>query len=430
MNIKNIAKSLIYQTGQLFHDRNIKFRMIFLGLFILNFHGNSSFVDATQKKLEDKLTIISHPNQAIQERVNLIEKKNIPVSILSRNDFVHYDYQLISNHKTNNLQHRFSITQKHSNSTIDIRNFSENNNTLTYSPSFVSKVDSNKLTLKTEPNPIKNDEHNTTLKTQKLKPISQVDSSEVIGDTLGETNRLRNELLIDPIIIKRNLKASPGSSIGTPSGYGASWGQGYIGGGLFLPFDDGRTDGSFSLGFGLGDPVKSVGLEVNVNVTSVGGGNDFDFGDSGTVGFKVHKYFKNGTAIAAGWVNPVSWGDSDNAEDTFYGVVTKSFELEPKNPKNNLPLTISLGVGSGSFRSRGAIDARENSANFFGSVGLRVTPQTSLISTWTGNRLNIGASFVPVKNTPLVINAAITDVTDNFSNGTGFSLSAGYAFSF
>lgn len=265
---------------------------------------------------------------------------------------------------------------------------------------------------------------------QEIQLISQVDSSGVVGDTLGETNRLRQELLIDPIIIKRNLKIAPGSGSGTPSAYGASWGQAYIGGGVFFPFDDGRTDGSLSLGFGLGDSVKSIGVEVNVNVTSVGGGNNFDFGDSGTLGFKIHKYFKDGTAVAVGWVDPISWGDSNNTKDTFYGVVTKSFELEPDNAKNNLPLTLSLGVGTGNFRSTGAIDSGENSVNFFGSLSLRVTPQFALTSSWTGNRLNIGTSLVPLRDTPVVINAVITDVTDNFENATGFSLSAGYAFQF
>lgn len=268
------------------------------------------------------------------------------------------------------------------------------------------------------------------IQTQKNKLISQIDSSGVVGDTLGEANKLRKELLIDPIIIKRNLQVAPGSSSGTPTAYGANWRQAYIGGGVFFPFEDGGTDGSLSLGFGLGDAVKSVGVEVNFNITSVGGGNNFDFADSGTVGFKVHKYFNDGTAVAVGWVDPISWGDSTNAKDTFYGVVTKSFELEPDNAKNNLPLTVSLGVGSGNFRSVGAINSGENSINLFGSLGLRVTPQFALTSSWTGNRLNLGGSLVPLKNTPVVFSTVLTDITDNVENASGFSFSAGYAFQF
>jgi hypothetical protein len=204
-----------------------------------------------------------------------------------------------------------------------------------------------------------------------------------------------------------------------------------VGGGLFFPLEDGRTDGSLSVGFGLGDAVKTVGVEINANITSVGGGNsNFDFGDSGSLGFKVHKYLGDGAAVAVGYANPVTWGDSNNAKDTIYGVATKSFNLQPNDPNNKMPLTVSLGVGSGSFRSKGAIAADNNAANIFGSIGIRTAPEVAWVSSWTGNRLNIGGSFAPFKQTPIVINAIFTDVTDNLNDGIGISLSAGYAIKF
>jgi hypothetical protein len=263
--------------------------------------------------------------------------------------------------------------------------------------------------------------------------IAQTDSSEFVGDTLGDINKLRQELLIDPIVTLGEFSSSsPGSTAGTPSAYGASFGQAYIGGGLGFPLDSGkdRVDGSLSVGFGLGDAVKTVGLEVNVNITSVGGGNTFDFGDSGGVGLKLHKYFTDGTAVAVGWSNAIKWGDSTQDQDTIYGVVTRSFPLEPDSPNNKLPLTMSVGLGSGSFRSKGAINARDNSVNIFGSLGLRVIPEVSLVGSWTGNRLNMGASFAPLKKVPVVINTVFTDVTGNFQTGLGFTLSAGYSFQF
>jgi hypothetical protein len=267
---------------------------------------------------------------------------------------------------------------------------------------------------------------------QLSQKIAQTDSSEVIGDTLGEANKLRQELLIEPITVQTvTFDGAPGSTAGTPSAYGASWGQAYVGGGLFFPLEDGRTDGSLSVGFGLGDAVKTVGVEINANITSVGGGNsNFDFGDSGSLGFKVHKYLGDGAAVAVGYANPVTWGDSNNAKDTIYGVATKSFNLQPNDPNNKMPLTVSLGVGSGSFRSKGAIAADNNAANIFGSIGIRTAPEVAWVSSWTGNRLNIGGSFAPFKQTPIVINAIFTDVTDNLNDGIGISLSAGYAIKF
>lgn len=151
-------------------------------------------------------------------------------------------------------------------------------------------------------------EQTNVLKQKQPKLFVQTDSSEILGDTFGETNKLRQELLIDPILtLGEPPKAAPGSTAGTPSAYGASFGQAYIGGGLLFPLDEDRVDGSLSVGFGLGDAAKSVGLEVNANITSVGGGDSFDFGDSGGIGFKLHRYLGDGTAVAVGWSNPIKW---------------------------------------------------------------------------------------------------------------------------
>jgi hypothetical protein len=254
--------------------------------------------------------------------------------------------------------------------------------------------------------------------------IAQTDSSGTVGDTFGEANKLRQELLIEPIVPvgKPAATGAPGSSAGTPTAYGASWGQAFIGGGAYFPLDEGDVDGSLTVGFGLGDPIKSAGLEVAVNIISVGGQEDNfgDFGDSGTVGLKLHRYFDDGTAFAVGWSNPIKWGEANRAKETLYGVLTKSFN----------PVTVSVGLGSGSFASKGARQAGDNAVNLFGSVGLRLAPEASLVSSWTGSSLNLGASFAPLKRTPLVINTIFTDVTDNLDNGVGFTLSAGYSFQF
>ena len=264
--------------------------------------------------------------------------------------------------------------------------------------------------------------------------LGQIDSSSSVGDTFSTNiDQLRQQFLIEPIVtISEPPKSAPGLSAGTPTAYGASLGQAYFGGGLYFPFDKSkdRNDGSLSLGFGLGNPFNSVGVEVNIDITSVGGGPGFDFGDSGGVGFKLHRYLGNNAAVAVGWSNPIKWGDVNLAEDTFYGVFTRSFFLQPGNPQHNLPLTVSLGLGTGAFRSKGAIEADENSINFFAGLGVRLFPQVSLVSSWTGSILNIGASFAPFKNTPIVINAIIADVTENLDTGSGLAVTAGYSFEF
>ncbi len=265
-------------------------------------------------------------------------------------------------------------------------------------------------------------------KKNKSQVIAQNDPSEGLGDTLQNLDKLRRDLLIDPIVIPGEPPASaPASTAGTPTAFGANWRQAFIGGGLNFPLEDGRTDGALGIGFGLGDSVKSVGLEITASISSVDTG---DFGDSGGLGFKVHRSFDNGLAVAVGWSNVVKWGDSDGEEDTIYGVVTQAFQLQPNNPKNQLPLTVSLGFGSGGFRSTGAIEDGTNTPNFFGGVGLRVSPQVSLVTSWTGSRLNVGTSFAPLRQVPVIINTFFTDVTSNLDDGVGFNLSAGYAFQF
>jgi hypothetical protein len=220
-------------------------------------------------------------------------------------------------------------------------------------------------------------------------------------------------------------KAFSGSSAGTPTAYGASFGDIFIGGGGTIPFEEeGRVDGSMAVGFGLGDP-SIIAAEIPLNITSVGG----DFGDSGFVGVKLHRFFAGPKlAVAAGWTNPIKFGDAEGEAETIYGVVTRPFPLRPNNADNPMPLTVSLGLGSGDFRSKGAIDAGDNPPNFFGSLGLRLIPQMSLISSWTGNKLNLGASSAPFRQIPLVINTTFTDVTSNLPEGTGFTISGGLGF--
>ncbi|MEA5619373.1 hypothetical protein VB711_16210 [Cronbergia sp. UHCC 0137] len=273
--------------------------------------------------------------------------------------------------------------------------------------------------------------HNNVSVSQPKQPqlIAQRDSSNFVGDSLGESNKLRQELLIDPIIQEADkAAAAPGSSAGTPTAYGASQGQAFIGVAGFIPLDGDNADASFGLGFGLGDPIKSVGVEIAADIISSGLGSATgdsdksfleDFGEDGTVGFKVHKILPDGTAVAFGWANPIKWGDA-SVKDTFYGVVTRSYR----------ELTVSGGIGTGSFASKGAQQANENAVNVFGSLGYRVAPEAALVSSWTGSGLNLGASFAPFKQVPVVINTVFTDVTDNLDEGVGFSLTAGYSLRF
>ncbi|NJN75024.1 MAG: hypothetical protein HC796_00600 [Synechococcaceae cyanobacterium RL_1_2] len=55
-------------------------------------------------------------------------------------------------------------------------------------------------------------------------------------------------------------------------------------------------------------------------------------------------------------------------------------------------------------------------------------PEASIITSWTGNALNLGTSIAPF-NAPVSLTMGLTDITNN-NVGTGFQASLGYSFKF
>ena len=264
--------------------------------------------------------------------------------------------------------------------------------------------------------------------------IAQVDTTSPSNNEAG-SEEIRQQLLTTPNpvtepvpeidVLDRRPQPIPSSTFITPNAYGADWGDFYLGtAGTTEDTDDG-LDASASLGMGFGNAVDNVGVELNVGIISIDG-----FADDGSVGFKIHKLFPkaNNLGVAVGWTNPITWGAAEEDEDTIYGVVTQRFDLRP-NKQNAMPLTTSLGVGTGAFRSVGAIEAGDNAPNIFGSVGVRVIPQVSLVSSWNGSGLGLAASAAPF-NFPVVLTAGVSDLTDNTEEGTQFVGGLGYSFGF
>ncbi|WP_024546393.1 hypothetical protein [Picosynechococcus sp. NKBG15041c] len=225
-------------------------------------------------------------------------------------------------------------------------------------------------------------------------------------------------------------RPTPGITFGTPTAYGISWGQAYftVSSTIGLAGGQRTADGSFATGIGFGDPLDSVGLEVAVSLTS---SDPQDLADSGSVGFKLHKIIPNteGLALAVGWDNAIPWGDVVDTPNTIYGVASKTFALRPESD-NQLPLSVSLGLGSGSFRT--LTESRDfgpsNSPKVFGSLGLVINPTVSFATSWTGNQLNLGIGLAPFR-APLTFTMGLTDVTNNTGNRLNFNINAGYALS-
>ena len=91
------------------------------------------------------------------------------------------------------------------------------------------------------------------------------------------------------------LPNSGAKSIMTSSAWGAAYGAAYLGAGAaertpYLP----SADGIVALGYGMGDPVLSVGLQIGTTVSDLSQFDNLSFS------FKAHRYLARGTSIALG----------------------------------------------------------------------------------------------------------------------------------
>jgi hypothetical protein len=257
--------------------------------------------------------------------------------------------------------------------------------------------------------------------------IAQTETPVPVNNSQIDADKLRQDLLVDPLVkvIPAKRTYSPSLTFATPSAFGATWGDVFIGASAATA-GKARTqpDGSISMGFGLGDARKLVGLELGYNIGSIK-----NFGYNGTFDLKANRivYAKGNTQIAAaaGWKSFAQHVKGESVRpSSAYGVVTSYSLLKPKDTVNKMPISFSLGVGGGDFRQG------DDSTGVFTGVGVQVHPQVGVGLGWSGVGLNIGASFIPVPTLPLTITAQGADLTGNSTGGTVFALSIGYGFNF
>lgn len=186
------------------------------------------------------------------------------------------------------------------------------------------------------------------------------------------------------------------------------------------------------MGAGFGDSINSVGLEVDVDLNSISSNGGENFGDAGTVGFKIHKVIpnSNGLGIAAGWATAKDWGVAKDAEETIYVAGTKGFELLPNcEGSNTLPVEFTLGFGSGAYRKLDDFKTGDNHPSMFGSAGIQLIPELSFATSWTGNSLNAGFGITPFYF-PVSLSVGYTDVTDKTVTGRAYNFNIGYSFNY
>ncbi len=128
---------------------------------------------------------------------------------------------------------------------------------------------------------------------------------------------------------KLRLPNSAAKSILTPSAWGAAFRSAFLGVGVterspYLP----SADGIVAMGYGMGDPVLKVGLQIGTTVSDLSEFNNVSFS------FKLHRYLARGTSIAVGGENLFS-NDvfADDAGDRFYFVAKTLRARAAQRPK-------------------------------------------------------------------------------------------------
>lgn len=223
---------------------------------------------------------------------------------------------------------------------------------------------------------------------------------------------------------------APGANTAAQTAFGANFGDGFVGAGFASRTrSNDQSDGSFVGGFGLWNARDYLGVELSIfSFSTIREG----FLQNGALGIKLFHTFPGNWAAAVGGENLAGWGSLD-APKTYYAVASKVWRLRQREGDPFGSLTTNLGFGDGRFSpdfdSLTSIDDR-GPIGVFGSVGLRVHEQVSVIGDWGGQDLTLGVSILPLRWVPIVITPAWADVTHRHGHSGAFLLGVGAGFKF
>ncbi|WP_226778950.1 hypothetical protein [Oceaniglobus trochenteri] len=148
------------------------------------------------------------------------------------------------------------------------------------------------------------------------------------------------------------------------------------------PGDD--IDGSLALGFGLGNAQTGIGLQFTGQITSL----TDSFADSGYFEIKASRQIVGGsTPTYLGLsVDGGGFGDA-SGRDTGGKITLTSFRhAQFSEGGDYFPLMFTLGAGTN-------IRNNESDPGIFGGVGIGLTPNLGVSAAWSGEYVNVGASF-------------------------------------
>jgi len=246
-------------------------------------------------------------------------------------------------------------------------------------------------------------------------------------------NELRKSLVNSTATASSDIPmtGSPAASLGSPMGFGAQYGQAFVGiSGTTRDPSSARVDGAVALGLGLGDANDYVGATLSLTIDSINPA-DNGMGADGSANFTLTRNLTELSAVSVGVIHLAPWGTSAQEKTpSYYAAVSKMFVLAPDNAANPLPLTVSLGVGNGTFSKLHDQRIQKDSMGYFGAVALAFHPRASVILDYTGSILTTGISVVPVASVPATLSVGLYDVNNQYNNKVTAIASLGYAFTY
>ena len=220
-------------------------------------------------------------------------------------------------------------------------------------------------------------------------------------------------------------EGSPGISALVPSAFGGRRGTMGIGFGYQdrVRFSDRHSDGVFGVVVPVGDPVKSLGVDLVGTFLDLS-----DFGSRFGGDVKLHLRRKD-SAIAIGYERALLIGTTD-VDRSLYAVASHIVHTRSDRSALLSRLTLNLGFGNGRFRRESEVFRDRDRLGVFGSAAINLCPQASAFAEWTGQDSSLGLSLLPFASEPLIVTLAATDLSGTAGDGRRFSFGVGYGIRF
>ncbi len=221
---------------------------------------------------------------------------------------------------------------------------------------------------------------------------------------------------------------------GMPTGYVGRWGDYYLAGSAGTPgkLRDGDPDGSVALGFGLGDPVRFVGVDLSLGIGSVR-----DFGANGGFNASIGRVLVNqprlSLSVAGGVINAFAYGteleSGAESPSNGYGAISATIPLRPYDPVFRQMVQLSAGVGGNLFAPLDW-NFQGPTVGAFVAAGVELSPQVGASMAISGRGTNLSLGFVPFPRLPVFMNLVAADVFSSSPYGTVAVLSIGWSDNF